>query len=237
MGSLFSVTRSIRTPSRSPPKNKTPISQSASTCLIDSGYHSKSSHNPLRKRPGAIDSNNSKRARLDDWSVIPAYLPRPRGHSALKSFFQLLDDDIIQDFLWFDCNFLLLDKYLLAMVYVYFKRTQLPMQEYSPINFFAALWLAWDMEEDDEDHKELLLPWALGKDSKNEKQSLLKIRNTLWKKMGFRGIVSKLTCDEVMMLAPGHPLWARKRQERYGGASREYSTKLLFSEDLMKLCH
>ena len=55
------------------------------------------------------------------------------------------------------------------------------------------------MEEDDEERKEVLLPWALGKNWKKEKHSLLRVRNELWKKMKFRGLVSKATCDEVQI--------------------------------------
>lgn len=74
-----------------------------------------------------------------------------------------VDDDIIQDFLWVDSCAKLSDKvrvffafhahvcllvfnpflspmqYLLAMVYVYFTRASLCVEEYTRINFFIAL--------------------------------------------------------------------------------------------------
>ena len=40
------------------------------------------------------------------------------------------------------------------MVFVYFKRASLNIMEYSPSNFFLALYLAHDIEEDVELYKE-----------------------------------------------------------------------------------
>ena len=70
------------------------------------------------------------------------------------------EDDVIQDFLWVDSCCKLADKvvhlcknhhnvskhyspcftqYLLAMVYVYFRRAALPIEQYNRVNFFTAL--------------------------------------------------------------------------------------------------
>lgn len=79
----------------------------------------------------------------------------------------LSEDDVIQDFLWVDSCCKLADKvcrklqmllyvnfhlslslflslccslqYLLAMVYVYFRRAALPLEHYNRVNFFTAL--------------------------------------------------------------------------------------------------
>lgn len=46
---------------------------------------------------------------------------------------------MIQDFLLHDVCYRLSDRYLLAMVFAYFKRALLPTDEYTTKNFFIAL--------------------------------------------------------------------------------------------------
>jgi speedy protein len=141
----------------------------------------------------------------------------------LITFLDLLDNTIIQNFFWVDSCAKLSDRYLIAMVYVYFKRAHLPLEDYTVFNFFVALYLANDLEEDNEGDKCEILPWACGKDWINEYTMFIKHRDMLWCSMGFRAVVSKKVCDEVMLLAPDHLVWGRHRYPHHGGALRSYT--------------
>ena len=60
----------------------------------------------------------------------------------LISFLRLFDDVHIQRFLYVDSCSKIADRYLLAMVYVYFRRAGLVVEQYNKFTFFSALYLA-----------------------------------------------------------------------------------------------
>ncbi|KAK3739935.1 hypothetical protein QZH41_015975 [Actinostola sp. cb2023] len=135
-------------------------------------------------------------------------------NSYMAAFFKLLDDDIIQDFLWMDGCAKISDKYLLSMVYAYFRRANLQRREFNRLNFFIALYLANDMEEDEEDDKYDIFPWALGKRWRELYKSFL-VRRDIF----------------VMMIVPDHPIWWRERKPHHGGAWRSYSQSQVPDDD------
>ncbi|KAM4045311.1 speedy protein 1-A-like [Anomaloglossus baeobatrachus] len=138
---------------------------------------------------------------------------RPEERAA---FFNLLGDEDIQLFLAKDICLRISDKYLLAMVLVYFKRAGLSTEEYRE-NFFPSLFLANQFEED-VDFREEIYAWALGRTWEQRKEELHYQRNQLLLRMDFRAWVDRATCDLIMAQDPSHWVWMRNRRIHHSWA-------------------
>ncbi|RXG73468.1 Speedy protein C [Armadillidium vulgare] len=120
--------------------------------------------------------------------------------SDITKFVCLIEKDpMISLFLKRDICRLYADKYLLAMVLIYFARAHLTCYEFSRENFFAALYLAHDMEEDHEEIKYEVFPYCLGTKWKTYYTYLLSIRDDLFWAIDCRAVVSKKCCEQFCL--------------------------------------
>ncbi|KAF2360053.1 Cell cycle regulatory protein Speedy [Trinorchestia longiramus] len=85
----------------------------------------------------------------------------------LEAYFTLLEDAVVRELLERDSCHVYADKYLLAIVFVYFLRAQLPLNKFDRLHFFAALYLAHDLEEDDDALKYELVQWLVKDETVN----------------------------------------------------------------------
>jgi speedy protein len=173
-----------------------------------------------------------ERRRLDVSSLLqPSFSPLPQHlggsgrqmtvHSSeLRQFLSLLTKPEIEQMLQRDRCFVMADSFLLATVFVYFKRAGLEAAEFSVRNFWLALYLAHDQEEDEDQAKWELLPWALGSDWQSSCRSWIAEKDLLWRRMSYRSLVTRLQCDLVMAISASAAVWTRRRSASHGGARR-----------------
>ncbi|XP_064232850.1 putative speedy protein E13 [Aotus nancymaae] len=151
---------------------------------------------------------------VDTLSSLKMKLKRRRVSPVLpehyEGFNMLLEDPVVKRFLAWDKDLRASDKYLLAMVIAYFGRARLSSWQYQRIHFFLALYLANDMEEDDEGPKQAIFYFLYGK---NCSQRLLfqKLRFQFFRSMRCRAWVSLEELEEIQAYDPEHWVWARNR--------------------------
>ncbi|RWS11487.1 hypothetical protein B4U79_09361 [Dinothrombium tinctorium] len=145
----------------------------------------------------------------------------------VNAFKRLLDETTVKEFFEWDRCSMLADKYLIAMALAYFKRACFTPRQYTPFNFFVALYLGHDMEEDDLDLKNDLIRFAISEKITEAKVKLfLRKRDKLWEALQFRTAVNRLCCEELMKIClPTHSIWRRSRQFNHGGVNIPFYIK------------
>ncbi|XP_077879095.1 speedy protein E4 [Ictidomys tridecemlineatus] len=134
-------------------------------------------------------------------------LVQPEHHEV---FNRLLEDPVVKRFLAWDKNLRVSDKYLLAMVIAYFSRAGLFSWQYQRIHFFLALYLANDMEEDNQAPKQDIFRFLYGK-SYAQRPLFHKLRYQFICSMGWNTRVSKEECEEIQAYDPELWVWGRDR--------------------------
>ncbi|XP_058805659.1 speedy protein A-like [Phymastichus coffea] len=130
----------------------------------------------------------------------------------VRRFFKLLEK--LDDFLQNDRCCRLADNYLIAMVFTYFLRASFEPEEYTKQNFFAALFLAYNMEEDEGEFSVIELEDWLD----CSLTELRQLRYELFRRIDHRGAVSRSCCEVVMRCAnPEHKIWQRRRHLYHSG--------------------
>nr|XP_003464223.1 speedy protein E4-like [Cavia porcellus] len=127
-----------------------------------------------------------------------------------EAFTRLLEDPVIKIFLACDENLRASDKYLLAMVIAYFSRAGLFPQQYQRIQFFLSLYLAIDMEEDDQIPK-LAILWFLYKWNLKMISQFHKLRYQFICCMDWNLRVTREECEEIQAYDPALWVWSRDR--------------------------
>ncbi|XP_008849682.1 speedy protein E4A [Nannospalax galili] len=127
-------------------------------------------------------------------------------------FTRLLENPMVKRFLDWDKTLKASDKYLLSMVIAYFSRAGLFCWQYKPIHFFLALYLANDMEEDNQAPKQDIFYFLYGK-SFAQRPMFHKLRFQFIRSMGWRAWVSPEECEEIQAYNPELWVWARDRSK------------------------
>ncbi|XP_058537019.1 speedy protein E4-like [Ochotona princeps] len=127
-----------------------------------------------------------------------------------KVFNRLLEDPVVKRFLAWDKQLRLSDKYLLAMVVAYLSRAGLFSWQYRRIHFFVALYLANDMEEDDEAPKQAIFSFLYGRNYA-QRPFFHKLRLQFMRCMGWKARVTLEECEEIQAYDPELWVWGRDR--------------------------
>ncbi|KAF6771853.1 hypothetical protein AHF37_08580 [Paragonimus kellicotti] len=197
------------------------IRHTPSTTVSSAKFRSTKDNKNSRSPIFIMNGNWAPPPRVLHDNMMKAYVVKSRE---MNDFFRLLrEDTLLKKFLEYDSCYKCADNFNLACVFAYFKRCNFKFEEYNRLNFFCCLYLVHDMEEDDEDYKYEIFPWALGSFWMKKISSFLRLKETIWARMNYRAVVSYACCKELMSIVPDHPIWTRERPHYHGKVIRTYA--------------
>ncbi|XP_065748386.1 speedy protein E4-like [Phocoena phocoena] len=141
-------------------------------------------------------------------------LKRQRVSSVLPEhhevFNRMLEDPVVKKFLAWDKRLEVSDKYLLSMVIAYFSRAGLFPWQFQTIHFFIALYVASDMEEDNQAPKQAIFSFLYGK-NRSQRPLFHKLRSQFIRSMGWKTRVTREECEQIQAFDPELWVWGRDR--------------------------
>ncbi|XP_059961210.1 speedy protein E4-like [Mesoplodon densirostris] len=151
---------------------------------------------------------------VESFSELKMKLKRQRVSSVLpehhKVFKWMLEDPVVKKFLAWDKNLEVSDKYLLSMVIAYVSRAGLLSWQFQRIHFFIALYVASDMEENNQAPKQAIVSFLYGKDS-SQHALFHKLRSQFIRSMGWKTWVTREECEQIQAFDPELWVWGRDR--------------------------
>ncbi|XP_024589460.1 speedy protein E4-like [Neophocaena asiaeorientalis asiaeorientalis] len=150
-----------------------------------------------------------------EWLIgLKMKLKRQRVSSVLPEhhevFNRMLEDPVVKKFLAWDKRLEVSDKYLLSMVIAYFSRAGLFPWQFQRIHFFIALYVASDMEEDNQAPKQAIFSFLYGK-NRSQRPLFHKLRSQFTRSMGWKTRVTREECEQIQAFDPELWVWGRDR--------------------------
>ncbi|XP_068119648.1 speedy protein 1-A-like [Hyperolius riggenbachi] len=159
------------------------------------------------------DGQTAETGRLSSHPQKPANITR----AMRRAFYKLLDIPQIKHLFELDGCRRVSDKYLLALVLIYFHRAGLSIEEFTVQNFFAALYLANEMEEDVDTYTCVFL---FGAEFFVNRKEFDDVVWSLYRRLNYSAWVSPEECRHVMRFQ-FHWAWRRQRMAYHGPAIME----------------
>jgi len=136
----------------------------------------------------------------------------------VEAYCNLVRAGRIPHFLRRDVCFMHADKYLLVLVFIYFKRAKLRLDEFTEDNFWVALYISQDIEEDATFFRWEILPWALGERWEDKQPVFFEYKLEFFRRMNYRAAASKDQIERVLSLLSCPEITSRTRAANHSGS-------------------
>ncbi|XP_068118397.1 speedy protein 1-A-like [Hyperolius riggenbachi] len=174
---------------------------------------------PLPARAQSVETVTDPDGQTAETGCLSSHPQKPANitRAMRKAFYKLLDIPQIKHLFELDGCRRVSDKYLLAPVLIYFHRAGLSIEECTVQNFFAALYLANEMEEDVDTYTCVFL---FGAEFFVNRKEFDDVVWSLYRRLNYSAWVSPEECRHVMRFQ-FHWAWRRQRMAYHGPAIME----------------